>query len=268
MELARELGGIILSAKKSQKVDLHTPKTELFVDVREEGVTYLYKDRILAPGGMPVGSAGKGLLLLSGGIDSPVAAHSMAKRGLALDALHFHSYPYTSQEAQDKVIELKKQLENYCDYMPLLMVPFTKIQEAINRHCNESYMIIIMRRIMMIIAKRVAFKRGASCIVNGESLAQVASQTLESLAVTNEAIGDFLVMRPLVGMDKNEIVEISKKIGTFDISIKPFEDCCTVFLPKSPITKPKLSLCQTEQARIPHLDALIDEAIDGIEIVK
>ena len=267
MELSRELGGFILDNKKRLKVNLHTPNIELKVDVREEGITYLYTDTILASGGMPTGSAGQGLLLLSGGIDSPVAGYCMAKRGLSLQALHFHSYPYTSVEAKDKVVELRDKLENYCDKIPLMLVPFTKIQEAIQRHCNNNYLITIMRRIMSDIAKRVAIAKGCGCIINGESLGQVASQTLESMAVTNEAVGDFLILRPLVAYDKKDIIEIAKKIETFEISIKPFEDCCTVFLPESPVIKPKVLLCQAEQARIPDLDALIQEAIQGIELI-
>jgi len=267
MELARELGAHILDKQKKLTVDLHNPNCTINVDVREEGVTYLYRDKIQGAGGMPVGSGGKGLLLLSGGIDSPVAGYAMAKRGLQLDALHFHSYPYTSQEAQDKVKRLKAQLENYCQAIPLLMVPFTKIQQAIQKHCNDSYSITIMRRIMMQIAKRVAVARGCGCLVNGECLAQVASQTLESLAVTNEATGQFLVLRPLIGCDKQEIIEIAKRIGTYDISIEPYEDCCTVFLPESPIIKPKLELCVAEQARIPCLSDLVDQACEGTELI-
>ena len=267
MEIARALGERLVTQKKGMRVDLHNAEYDLNVDVREEGKTYLFFDRTQGAGGMPVGSAGKGLLLLSGGIDSPVAAYSMAKRGLLLDAIHFHSYPYTSAQAQEKVEKLKKVLENYCGKMPLTLISFTKIQEAIHKHCSESFMITIMRRCMMRIAMQVAKERNCGCLVNGESLGQVASQTLESITVTNAVVGEFPVLRPLIGNDKQEIIEVSKKIGCYEISIEPFEDCCTVFLPAKPVIKPRLSQCLLEEKRIPNLDALLEETIESMEVV-
>jgi len=265
MELARELGGFVLSKRKKQVVNLHTPDTEIFVDIRERGYTFVFSSRIFGVGGMPVGSSGKGLLLLSGGIDSPVAGYFMAKRGLMVDALHFHSYPYTSDEAKKKVVKLRDTLEKYCIKMPLLCVPFTKIQEAIIQYCHPSFTIAIMRRIMNMIAVRVAIDRGAGCLINGECLAQVASQTMQSLTASNDAAGDFLILRPLIGFDKNEIIEVAKRIETYDISIEPFEDCCTAFVPDKPIIKPKLEVCQAETVKIPNLEDLIQEAIANIE---
>jgi thiamine biosynthesis protein ThiI len=261
MEMNRELGAKILAAKKGLSVDLHNPDFTLNVDVREDGNTYLFYDKIAGAGGMPAGSAGRGLLLLSGGIDSPVAGYLMAKRGLSLDALHFHSYPYTSEAAQKKVEKLASILENYAGKITLLMVPFTKIQEAIHARCADSFMITIMRRCMMRVAERIAASRGCGCIASGESLGQVASQTLESITVTNAAVKDLPVLRPLIGFDKQEIVEIAVKIGTYETSIQPFEDCCTVFLPERPVIKPKLKQCLLEEAKIPDLEELLDEAV-------
>jgi len=266
MELNRILGERILQVKSGLKVDLHKPDFVLNVDVREEGYTYLFYERIAGAGGMPVGTAGKGLLLLSGGIDSPVAGYAMAKRGLSLDALHFHSYPYTSEAAQQKVEALVKILESYCGVIPLLMAPFTKIQEAIRRCCNPSFMITIMRRCMMRIAEQAAISRNCGCILSGESLGQVASQTLESITVTNAAVQKLPVLRPLIGFDKQEIVETALKINTYEISIQPYEDCCTVFLPDRPVTKPKLAQCLYEESKITDLDELLAEAARYIVI--
>ena len=266
VDICRILGERMLLAKPGLRVDLHNPDFTVNVDVREQGVTYVFFERIPGAGGMPVGTAGRGLLLLSGGIDSPVAGYMAAKRGLSLEALHFHSYPYTSEAAQAKVEKLADILENYCDKITLLMVPFTKIQEAIHRYCHESFMITIMRRCMMRIAERVAKQRGLGCIVNGESLGQVASQTLESITVTNAVVADLPIFRPVIGFDKQEIVDIALKIGTYETSIEPYEDCCTVFLPDSPAIKPKLEQCLVEEAQIPDLEKLLTEAVNGIEI--
>lgn len=266
MEINRELGGRLLEAKPNLKVDLHNADYNINVDIRENGLTYLFYNRIQAAGGMPVGSAGKGLLLLSGGIDSPVAAYMMSKRGLRMDALHFHSYPYTSEMALNKVKKLADILGTYCGKMPLISVPFTKIQESIHEHCSSSFMITIMRRCMMRIAEKIAIDRKCGCLVNGESLGQVASQTLESINTTNSVVESLPIFRPVIGMDKQEILDISIKIGTYETSIEPYEDCCTVFLPPKPVTKPKLKQCEYEESRIPNLDELIQEAIDNIEI--
>ena len=216
---------------------------------------------------MPVGTAGKGLLMLSGGIDSPVAGYMMAKRGLSLNAIHFHSFPYTSLQAKEKVLKLKDILEDYTSKIKLFVVPFTKIQEAIHINCYEEYMITIMRRIMLRIAERVAKKYNCGTIITGESLGQVASQTLESITVTNSVVENLPIFRPLIGMDKSEIMKISNEIGTYETSILPYEDCCTVFLPKNPVIKPTIKKAQVEEDKI-NLDYLIDEAINNIEIIE
>ena len=206
--------------------------------------------------------------MLSGGIDSPVAGYMMAKRGLKLDAVHFHSYPYTSELAKQKVVDLAKIMSDYTGEITLMCVPFTKIQEEIHRCCDTSYMITLVRRFMMRIAERIALMRGCKCLVNGESLGQVASQTLESICVTNSMIKELPVFRPLIGLDKDEIIEISKKIGTFDTSILPYEDCCTVFLPDAPVTHPTINRAEREESRLHDIDKLIDEAVENIEIIR
>jgi len=267
LEICRLMGEKLLLKNPALSVDLHTPDDIVNIDVREEGYTYCFADRIMGAGGMPVGSAGKGLLLLSGGIDSPVAGYLMAKRGLKLDAIHFHSYPYTSEAAQKKVEKLAQLVAKYAGNISLILVPFTKIQEAIRDNCSESFMIAIMRRLMMHIAQKVAENRKCGCLISGESLGQVASQTMESLTVTTDAIPNTLILRPLIGFDKNEIVEIAKKIDTFTTSIEPYEDCCTVFLPEKPVIKPKIKQALIEEKRIVNLESLLGEALDGITIL-
>lgn len=267
MELARELGGVLLDAFDGLEVDLHDPDFSVNVDLREDGHAYVYADKIAGAGGMPTGSAGKGLLMLSGGIDSPVAGYMMAKRGLTLDAVHFHSYPYTSELAKEKVIGLARRLFVYCPPVRLVCVPFTEIQENVHKYCNDDYMVTIIRRFMMEIAERVALSRGCGCLINGESLGQVASQTLESIYVTNEAVKTLPVFRPCIGMDKQEIVETARRIGTYEQSILPYEDCCTVFLPENPVTRPSLDRARAEQARIPDAAGLVDKAFENIEVI-
>lgn len=267
MQLSRELGGDLLDACDGLSVDLHKPDFTVYVDIRENGYTYVFGDKTAGAGGMPVGTAGRGLLLLSGGIDSPVAGYMMAKRGLTLSALHFHSYPYTSENAQEKVKELAKIMQNYCGKINLIFAPFTKIQETIHKCCDDNYLITIMRRFMMTIAERVAKKFSCDCIINGESLGQVASQTVQSITVTNAMIKELPVMRPLIGMDKQEILEISNKIGTYETSILPYEDCCTVFLPKNPVTKPQIERCIAEEKKIENYDELIEEVLNNLEII-
>ena len=267
VQLAAKLGEAILQAHKDLQVDLHTPMHTVWVDVRENGTAYVYSEVIAGAGGMPVGCAGKGLLLLSGGIDSPVAGYMMAKRGLQTDVLHFHSYPYTSERAKEKVIQLASVLQKYCGKIHMYCVPVTKIQEAIHAHCNDSYMITILRRSMMRIAEKVAQKYGCGCLINGESLGQVASQTLESITVTNDVVKSLPVFRPLIGMDKQEIIDVSEKTGTYEISIQPYEDCCTVFLPESPVTRPTLHRSVEEESKIPAYEELLDEALENLEII-
>lgn len=266
--LACELGGRILDEKPQLSVDLHDPDFTVNVDIREDGKSYVFGDKIPGAGGMPVGSAGKGMLLLSGGIDSPVAGYMMAKRGLSIQALHFYSYPYTSDAAKEKVVSLAKIMQNYCSHISFMCVPLTQIQEAINKYCNNNYLITILRRFMMKIAEKIALDRGCGCIINGESLGQVASQTLQSITVTNAVVNELPVFRPLIGMDKQEIIEIAEKIGTYETSILPYEDCCTVFLPESPVTRPTIEHCLEEEAKIPDYDKLLDFALSNIEFIK
>lgn len=265
--LASKLGGAVLAAKSGElSVDLHTPDFVINVDVREEGNVFVYYDTIMGAGGMPLGCSGRGLLLLSGGLDSPVAGYMMAKRGLLLNALHFHSYPYTGERAKQKTIDLAKKLSRYVGRLPFYCVSFTKIQEAIHKYCDGDYMITIMRRIMMRIAERIARENACSCIINGESLGQVASQTMESITVTN-AVVSMPVFRPLIGMDKQEIIDRARAIDTYDLSILPYEDCCTVFLPKNPVTKPHEDRVVFEESKIEGLQQLIDEAVQNKEVI-
>jgi len=214
-----------------------------------------------------VGTAGNGLLLLSGGIDSPVCAYQMAKRGMNIAGIHFHSFPFTSEQAKEKVITLAHKIRPYTHLKKLIVVPFTKIQQAIHENCNEEYMITIMRRFMMRISERVAEEFRCQCIITGESLGQVASQTVESITVTNNATKLLPVLRPLIAMDKEEIIEIARRIDTYNTSILPYEDCCTVFLPKNPIIKPKLNKVEFEESKL-DIDALVTEAVENIEIIN
>ena len=266
-QIAMELGGSALSAAPHLKVDLFTPDKEIYVDVREEGYTFIFADKVLCVGGMPVGCSGKGVVLLSGGIDSPVAAYRMAKRGMKMMGVHFHSFPYTSPMAKQKVVDLAKILSSYQGGFDLYVVSFTEIQRQIHEKCPEEYMITIMRRIMMRIAERIAKEHGCGSITTGESLAQVASQTQESILVTNETVEDLPVFRPLIGMDKEEIIATAREIGTFDTSIEPYEDCCTVFLPKFPVIKPKPELIRKAEAAL-DVEGLIADALSSIELIK
>lgn len=266
-EYEKLLGGIVLDNNPNLKVQLKKPELELVVEIRENKKTYILTDSIPCAGGMPIGTAGKGLVLLSGGIDSPVASYMMAKRGLELIGLHFHSFPYTSVQAKEKVCKLAKLLTEYTGHIKLICCPFTAIQEEIHKNCSPEFMITIMRRIMMQIAKRVCDKFDAKAIITGESLAQVASQTLESINVTNDAQSTYPVFRPCIGMDKSEIIDISQKIGTYETSILPYEDCCTVFLPKNPVIKPKLDKVKREESRL-DIETLIANALNNLEIIE
>ena len=267
IDYSKSLGGIILKNNSDVSVDLHNPQTTVFVDIRENGYTLVYTDVIDCLGGMPVGTSGSGLLLLSGGIDSPVAGYMMARRGMAINALHFHSYPYTSENAKNKVIELAGIIKKYTGSIKLHIVSFTHIQEAIHKHCDGDFMITLMRRIMYRIAERLALQKGYQCIITGENLGQVASQTVESMTVTNAVVEKLPIFRPLISFDKEDISNIAVKIGTFDTSILPYEDCCTVFLPKHPVIKPKLEKCLKEESKL-DIDALIDDAMSNIEVVE
>lgn len=266
-QIGAMLGGYILSKNKALSVDLYYPQSEIFVDIRESGYSYLFRDKIDCAQGMPVGSAGRGLLLLSGGFDSPVAGYRMARRGMEIYAVHFHSYPHTSELAQQKVIDLAGKLTEYCGNIKLFIVRFTEIQQAIHEYCREDFMITIMRRIMVEIAEKLANKNGCVALITGESLGQVASQTTQSITVTNEAVKLLPVFRPLIGMDKYEIMDTATAIDTYDISQLPYEDCCTVFLPKNPVIKPSLEVAKKEQAKIVNLEKMIEEAVDSVEVM-
>lgn len=266
MQLEAELGGVILDNNPSASVDLYKPEYIVKVDIRQNGKAYIFDKTIKCQGGLPLGTSGKALLLLSGGIDSPVAGYLMAKRGLRLEALHFHSYPYTSPEAKQKVVTLAKKLTAYTDEIKLHCISFTKVQEAIHANCSPEFMITIMRRIMMRIAETIAKRDELGAIVTGESLGQVASQTMQSMTVTENVVTTLPMFRPCLAMDKDEIVAISKNIDCFETSILPYEDCCTVFLPKNPVIKPKLKRTIDEESHL-DLDALISEALASEEII-
>lgn len=259
MELERELGAVILENNKEAEVDLHNPKYHVNVEVRFNDLAYVYYETIKCAGGLPLGSAGKALLLLSGGIDSPVAGYLMAKRGLKIEAVHFHSYPYTSEQAKEKVITLAKELCEYCDEIKLHIISFTKIQEQIHMNCDPEYMITIMRRIMMRIAEKICNQNDLGAIITGESLGQVASQTMQSINVTNSIVS-LPVFRPVIAFDKEDIVEVAEKIGTFETSILPYEDCCTVFLPKYPVIKPTIKKAEYQEKSL-NIESLVDEAL-------
>lgn len=267
MELAALLGGAVLESNPNLTVNLHVFDTDLYVDIRENGLSYLFTDKIMGAGGMPVGTAGAGMVLLSGGIDSPVAAYMMAKRGLKLHAIHFHSAPYTSEMAKQKVVDLAGIVKNYSGPIVLHVIPFTDVQLKIHEKCPAELMITIMRRFMMRIAERVAKANSCGALITGESLGQVASQTMESITVTNGVIEDLSVFRPLIGMDKTEIMDIARNIDTYDTSILPYEDCCTVFLPKNPVIRPKLETVLKAEAKL-DVETLIAVCIENQEIIN
>lgn len=266
MEVSGEIGHRLLESNDKLKVDLFTPSFIVYIDIRESGETFIYSEVEYAVGGLPVGSSDKGLLLLSGGIDSPVAGQMMAKRGMKVGAIHFHSYPYTSEAAKEKVIDLAKILSNYTLGMDLYIVSFTEIQEEIHKRCPSEYMITIMRRFMMRIAERVAKYHNYKAIITGENLGQVASQTVQSITSTDNVIETLPVFRPLIGFDKLDIIKISKEMGAYETSILPYEDCCTVFLPDHPVIKPKLEkVIEVEEAL--DVESLVSSALEKIEKV-
>ena len=267
MEISRKIGGKILAKNSNLKVDINAPEHILNIDLRENGKTFMFEKTYSGVGGMPVGTSGSGLVLLSGGIDSPVAVYMMAKRGVKISAVHFHSYPYTSNFAREKVEDLAKILTGFTGDMTIYMVSMTELQEEINAKCDISYMITLLRRGMFTIAERICKRYGKKMIITGENLGQVASQTIESMTVVSEVVKNTPIIRPLVAFDKCDIIDIAKKIGTFETSIKPFEDCCTVFLPDSPMIKPQLYNVLKEQEKI-DFDAILDRAFAGIEVVE
>ncbi|SHJ97256.1 tRNA uracil 4-sulfurtransferase ThiI [Tepidibacter formicigenes] len=264
MEMSRDIGGYILSNLGDKiKVDVHNPDVKVEAEMREE-CAVVYVDKIQGYGGLPLGTNGKAMVLLSGGIDSPVAAWLVAKRGVEVEVIHYHSYPFTSERSREKVEDLARILSKYCGKIRMHSVNLLPIQKEINKNCKEEEMTIISRRFMMKIAQRVALSRNCNALVTGESIGQVASQTIQGLTVTNSAV-DIPVFRPLIAMDKSEIVELAKKVGTYETSIIPEEDCCTVFLPKSPLTKPKLEKIMLSEERL-DVEKLINEAIENIEV--
>lgn len=264
LQISAEIGGRLLDGNPDLKVDVHNPDFVVNIDVRENGSALVFGNFEKGEDGMPTGSAGKGLLLISGGIDSPVAGHMIAKRGMKIEGLHFHSYPYTNMQARQKVNDLSRVLSEYNSGFTLNVISVKKIQEEIHKNCNGAFMVTLLRRFMMRIAEIIAERNGDQCIITGESLGQVASQTVEGMTSSNSVIKNLPVLRPLCGFDKNEIIERSRKIGSYDISIQPFEDCCTVFLPDHPIIKPKLADVLQEEAKL-NVEELIKEALATLE---
>ena len=264
MDFNKIIGGLVLK-NFDVSVDVHNPDLLLKIEIRSEG-TFIYTNEIKGIGGYPVGIQGKGMLMLSGGIDSPVAGYLALKRGVDLECLYFESPPHTSIQAKNKVVELANIINKYSGNIKVNVVPFTKLQETIYKNVDDNYVITIMRRMMYRIAERVANLHNCKIIVNGESIGQVASQTLSSMSVINN-VTNMPVIRPVACMDKLEIIEISRKIGTYDTSILPYEDCCTIFLPKHPVINPELSRCLMYESRFDY-EKLIDECIDNIEIIN
>ena len=264
-QMNRDLGEVILKTFPDTRVDVHTPEVMLHVEIRK--VVNIYSLMIPGPGGMPVGTNGKAMLLLSGGIDSPVAGYMIAKRGVKIDAVYFHAPPYTSDRAKQKVVDLAKLVARYSGPIPLHIVNFTDIQLYIYEKCPHEELTIIMRRYMMKIAEEIARKTEALALITGESIGQVASQTVQSLAATNE-VCTMPVFRPVIGFDKQEIIDISQKIGTFETSIQPYEDCCTIFVAKHPVTKPNINIIhRSEQNLQEKIEELVRTAIDTAEVV-
>lgn len=263
-EVSKKIGSVILNENMGINVDVHNPDIYVYIDIKDN--CYVYTQRFKGYGGLPVGTNGKGLLLLSGGIDSPVAGFMMAKRGVKLSAVHYHSYPFTSERAEEKVKDLAKILSIYCGDIKLYSVNILNIQKEINDKCPEDEMTIISRRFMTKIAERIALKEELDALVTGESLGQVASQTIKGLSVTDRSV-KLPIFRPLIGLDKVEIIDIAKDIGTYETSILPYEDCCTVFLPKHPVTRPKLEDIEESEKNL-DVEKIIEEALKTMKIVK
>lgn len=265
MKMNRDLGAYIIQSLPNFTVDVHNPEIELRIEIRAEG-TYIMSEVVYGPGGLPVGTAGKSLLLLSGGIDSPVAGYLMMKRGIELEMIHFHSPPFTSERAKQKVLDLTKKLTKYNHQIKVHLVPFTEVQQKIAQHYPDRYSMTIMRRVMMKVSEAICHKENILSVTTGESLGQVASQTMASMNAINE-VTTLPVLRPLVAMDKEEIIRISRKIDTYDISIQPYEDCCTVFVPKYPITTPRRDkVIAIEKSH--DLTTEIDEAIENTKVIR
>ena len=265
IQISQAVGGELAEAFPNVRVDVKKPDLTVFVEIREKHA-YVHAPSVPGAGGLPVGTGGHAVSLLSGGLDSPVSSWMIARRGVQLEMVHFVSPPYTSQQAQDKVIQLAQELTAYCGRMIVHLVPFTKIQEEIRKNCPEEYFTLIMRRFMMRLAEAVARKAGANALVTGESLGQVASQTMLSLTVT-DAVANMPVLRPLIGNDKVEIIRMAREIGTFETSILPYEDCCTVFTPRHPCTRPVLADIEAAEAAL-DVEALVAEAMAGEEWIR
>ena len=265
IQISQYVGGLLAEEFPDTLVDVHTPELTVHVEIRDLAA-YVHGPAIPGAGGMPVGANGRAVSLLSGGIDSPVSTYMIAKRGISIIPVHFFSFPYTSEMAKQKVLDLAGILTKYCGKLMVEIVPFTHIQEEIREHCPEEYFTLIMRRFMMRISQRIAELNGAKALVTGENLGQVASQTMEAMAVTQECIS-LPVLQPLIGMDKEEIITVARKIGTFKTSILPYEDCCTVFTPRHPKTKPVVADV-IEAESVLDIEGLVNEAVAGIERVK
>ena len=266
MELNADLGEAILNAYENARVDVHNPQVLLSVEVRDTCIN-VYSVSIPGAGGMPVGTAGKAMLLLSGGIDSPVAGYMIAKRGVTIEAVYFHAPPYTSERAKQKVVDLAKLVSKYATPIKLHVINFTDIQLYIYDACPHDELTIIMRRYMMRIAERIAIKDGCHGLITGESIGQVASQTMQSLMATNE-VCTLPVYRPVIGFDKQEIVDVAEKIDTFETSIQPYEDCCTIFVAKHPVTKPNVKVIRSSEKKLEEkIDAMVEEAVNSAEII-
>lgn len=265
-EVNMEMGGVILDAFPDMKVDVHNPEILLTIEIRDDNI-YIYSKLIPGPCGMPVGTNGKGMLLLSGGIDSPVAGYMISKRGVRLDAVYFHAPPYTSERAKQKVVDLAKKVAKYSGPIHLHIINFTDIQLYIYEKCPHEELTIIMRRYMMRIAEHIANENDCLGLITGESIGQVASQTMQSLAATNE-VCSLPVYRPLIGFDKNEIIKISEQIDTYETSILPFEDCCTIFVAKHPVTKPNINIIKRSETNLSEkIDELFKQAIETDEVI-
>lgn len=265
MDISRTLGGVVLKNKKTVKVDVNNPELLINVEIRNNKA-YLYFEKVEGIGGYPVGTLGKGMLMLSGGIDSPIAGYLAMKRGIRIEGVYFDSPPHTSIDAKNKVLELASILSSYSGYVKLHVIHFTEIQEAIYRYCPKEYMITIMRRMMYRIAEKLAHKNNCKAIINGESVGQVASQTLTSMAAINEVI-KMPVLRPVCCYDKIEIIDLAKKIGTYDVSIRPFQDCCTIFVPEHPVINPEIEKAR-EYEQAFDFETLINEAVKNDEVIK
>lgn len=267
MDFAKDLGEMLLNSYNDSFVDLYNPQVEIHVDIRMNKKAYVFTQSIKCQGGLPLGMSGKGLLLLSGGIDSPVAGYLVGKRGMEFECLHFHSYPYTSELARDKVLTLAKKMSAYVGKLKVHVVSFTKVQEAIHANCSPEFMITIMRRIMMRVAERLCQQNSLGAIITGESLGQVASQTMQSMTATGVVVKRTPIFRPCIAMDKEEIIKVANEIDTYQTSVLPYEDCCTVFLPKNPVIRPTIERCEREERKL-DVDALVEECLNTEEIVE